>query len=46
MAMLAGGVPGLLLLGLGGANIALGAWARVRRGRAASALTDLTIIGG
>jgi hypothetical protein len=38
-------VPGLLLLGLVGASIALGAWARVRRGsRHAPALTDLTIV--
>jgi O-antigen ligase len=46
MAMLAErGVPGLLLLGLVGASIALGAWARVRRGsRHAPALTDLTIV--
>ena len=39
------GVPGLLLLTLVGASIALGAWARVRRGsRFTPALTDLTIV--
>jgi O-antigen ligase len=39
------GVPGLLLLALVGASIALGAWARVRRGsRHTPALTDLTIV--
>jgi O-antigen ligase len=39
------GVPGLLLLGLVGASLALGAWARVRRGsRQTPALTDLTIV--
>jgi O-antigen ligase len=39
------GVPGLSLLVLVGATIALGAWARVRRGsRHAPALTDLTIV--
>ena len=46
MAMLAErGVPGLLLLGLVGASLALGAWARIRRGsRYTPALTDLTIV--
>ncbi|HYC30847.1 MAG TPA: O-antigen ligase family protein, partial [Gemmatimonadales bacterium] len=46
MAMLSErGVPGLLLLGLVGGTIALGAWARVRRGsRHTPALTDLTIV--
>jgi hypothetical protein len=39
------GVPGLLLLTLVGASVALGAWARVRRGsRYTPALTDLTIV--
>ena len=39
------GVPGLLLLGLVGTSLALGAWARVRRGsRHTPALTDLTIV--
>lgn len=39
------GVPGLLLLGLVGASLGLGAWARVRRGpRTVPALTDLTIV--
>ena len=46
MAMLSErGVPGLLLLVLVGASLALGAWARVRRGsRHTPALTDLTIV--
>ncbi len=39
------GVPTLLLLGLIGASIALGAWARIRRGtRHPPTLTDLTIV--
>ena len=39
------GVPGVLLLGLVGGSIGLGAWARVRRGsRYTPALTDLTIV--
>jgi O-antigen ligase len=40
------GVPALLFLVLVGGSIALGAWARVRRGtRHTPALTDLTIVG-
>lgn len=39
------GVPALVLLALVGGSIALGAWARVRRGsRQIPALTDLTIV--
>ncbi len=39
------GVPALLLLGLVGTSIALGAWARVRRGtRHPPTLTDLTLV--
>jgi hypothetical protein len=39
------GVPALLLLGLAGGSIGLGAWARIRRSsRGTPALTDLTIV--
>lgn len=39
------GVPALLLLGLVGGTIGLGAWARIRRGpRYTPALSDLTIV--
>ncbi len=39
------GVPALLLLGLAGGAIGLGAWARIRRGpRHTPALTDLAIV--